>query len=154
MRSRGHEDYKYGSFLIIEPRGGTVMAKTAETLMNGNGECKKSEFENTLIALFRWQGPYEGQRELDPAGQLLIAVDPIFPNDNPAFHWSTGEIHLADIRFRQCNLGLLDTQSRDQRVIPDGDQHVPVQEEAHSTEHLLFGDPPTSGKHVSNSFHE
>jgi hypothetical protein len=95
------------------------------------------------MSLFRWQGPYEGQREIDPAGQLMIAVDPIFPNDNPALHGATGEIHLADIRFRQCHFGLLSAHASDQRVNPDSDQHVPVQQKAHATEHLLFGDPPT-----------
>jgi hypothetical protein len=114
----------------------------------------KNEFQSYQMSLFRWQSPYEGHREIDPVSQLPIAVDSILLNDDPAFHWATGEIHLADIRFRQCNLGLLDTQSSDQQVIPDGDQHVSVQQKADSTKHLLFGDPPTSGKHVSNSFHE
>jgi hypothetical protein len=103
----------------------------------------KNEFQSYLMSLFRWQGPYEGQREIDPASQLLIAVDAILPNDNPAFHWSTGEIHLTDIRFRQCHFGLLSAYASDQRVNPDGNQHVPVQQEADSTEHFLFCDPPT-----------
>ena len=86
----------------------------------------------------RFQAFHKLQRQLDPTLQVSIGCDSFGNDDHPAFHGPTGQVHRADVRLSQSRVTHVRTEPRDEAVNPDGDQHVPVQQEADAAEHLLL----------------
>jgi hypothetical protein len=48
-------------------------------------------------------------------------------------------------------LGTIGPDPRDQRILPDADEHVAVKQETHAAEHLLFDDAATAGQGLTNA---
>src|SRR5437660_1640302 len=105
-------------------------------------------------------------RTFFPVLRIFIVMGPHFPANSatnfPArssqpFNWSSSStpsgststqffiglpvmVELFDVRLLQCLLALFGTEPDDQRILPDADEQVAVQEEADAAEHLLLFD--------------
>src|SRR5262249_22668716 len=62
-----------------------------------------------------------------------------------------GDVELADVRFLERLVAFLRAEADDERILPDADQHVAVQQEADAAEHLLLLDAPLAGQGLANT---
>src|SRR5215216_3202859 len=62
---------------------------------------------------------------------------PFGADHHPALHRLAGDVHGFYVRFVQ-KLGFLHgTETDDEKILPDADEHVAVKQEAEAAEHLL-----------------
>src|SRR6516162_4471950 len=79
-------------------------------------------FIGLVSSLFCGQCLHELRRPLDPAAQLVAALD-TFPFDqHPAFHRPAGDVELVDVRLLQRLIALVRAEPDDERILPDADQ--------------------------------
>jgi hypothetical protein len=88
----------------------------------------------------------------DPTTQLMIAVDAIWIYHHPALHRSSCDIEFGDVLFLQGAFICVLADSNNQRVFPDANQQVAVQQETNAAEHLLFRDATLTREEMANAF--
>src|SRR5262249_36360167 len=64
-------------------------------------------FIRLVSSLFCGQCLHELRRPLDPAAQLLVALDAFRPDQHPAFHGPTSDVELLDMRLQQGPVALV-----------------------------------------------
>src|SRR5262245_12521066 len=108
-------------------------------------------FIRLVSSLFCGQCLHELRCPLDPAAQLLVALDTFRPDQHPALHGPTSDVELLDMRLQQGQVALVGAEPGDERILPDADEHVAVEQEADAAEHLLLLDPFSAGQGVPGS---
>src|SRR6516164_8680254 len=103
------------------------------------------------VWLLRRQLPDELHRPLDPALQLLVVLDTFQADHDPPLHRAPPpDFELADLGFLQRLVALLRAEPDEQRVLPDADEHVAVQQKADPAKHLLLLDALLPGQSLAD----
>src|SRR5947208_2522315 len=82
------------------------------------------------LLLLRRQCLHELQRQVDPAGQLVVALDPLRLDRRPIPHRPAGDVERPDVRLSQRCFPLVGAEAGDEPVLADSDECVAVDEEA------------------------
>src|SRR5262249_8244865 len=107
--------------------------------------------ERRPASLLRWQRPDELHGPLNPAAQLVVVLDAFRGDQHPALHRPPGDVELADVRFLERLVAFLRAEADDERILPDADQQVAVQQEADPAEHLLLLAALTPGESLTDA---
>src|SRR5262249_7867964 len=91
-------------------------------------------FIRLVSSLFFGQCLHELRRPLDPAAHLLVALDTFQPDRHPSLHGPTSDVELLDMRLQQGQVVLVGAEPGDERILPDADEHVAVEQEADAAE--------------------
>src|SRR5262249_47922878 len=92
-------------------------------------------FIGLVSSLFCGQRPDELHRPLIPGAHLLTILDAFRPDQHPIPHRPAGDVDLLDVRLLQRLFTPLLAEPHHQRVLPDADEQVAVQQEADPAEH-------------------
>ena len=65
-----------------------------------------------------------------PGAQLLVVLDAYQLDQHPSLHRSARDVEFSDVRLQQCQVALVGAEPDDERVLPDADQQVAVEQEA------------------------
>src|SRR6516164_836186 len=86
-------------------------------------------FIRLVSSLFCGQCLHELRCPLDPAAQLVAALD-AFPLDHyPTLHRPARDVELLDVRFEQGLVAFFRAEADNQGVLPDADDHVAIKQE-------------------------
>src|SRR5262249_52901961 len=66
-------------------------------------------------------------------------------------HGPTSDVELLDMRLQQGQVALAGAEPGDERILPDADEHVAVEQEADAAEHLLLLDPFSAGQSFADA---
>src|SRR6516164_4944009 len=108
-------------------------------------------FIGLVSSLFCGQCLHELRCPLDPVAQLVVALDAFPLDQHPALHRPAGDVELLDVRFLERLLALLWAEPDDERVLPDADEQVAVEQEADPAEHLLLLDALEPGQSLTDA---
>src|SRR5262249_35868293 len=108
-------------------------------------------FIGLVYSLFCGQCLHELRRPLDPAAQLVAALDALRLDQPPALHRSAGDVELVDVRLLQRLIALVRAEPHDEGIPPDADEHVAVDQAADAADHLLLLDALLAGQGVPDA---
>src|SRR5215813_10288228 len=108
--------------------------------------------ERRPVWLLRRQLADKLHRPLHPALQLVVALDTFQADHDPALHRAPArDLELADVGLLQRLVALLRAEPDEQRVLPDADEQVPVEQEADPAEHPLLLDVLAPGQQMPDA---
>src|SRR5262249_2476318 len=88
---------------------------------------------------------------LKPALQLVV-LDTFQADHDPPLHRAPAlDLELADVGLLQRLVALLRAEPDEERVLPDPDEEIAVQQEADAAEHLLLLDALAPGESLTDA---
>src|SRR5262249_8173884 len=108
-------------------------------------------FIGLVSSLFCGQCLHKLRRPLNPAAQLIVALDASRADQHPALHRFAGEVERPDVRLQQRIIALIGIEPDDERILPDADKQVAVEQEADAPKHLLLSDVLAPGQSLTDA---